>query len=47
MSIVQSRRHLLTNIALAGATGFAGLGAAGLYGGRKSIAAEPLPEVTT
>jgi hypothetical protein len=47
MPIVQSRRHLLTNIALAGATGFAGLGAAGLYGGRKSVAAEPPPEVTT
>jgi NitT/TauT family transport system substrate-binding protein len=47
MPIVQSRRHLLTNIALAGATGFAGLGAAGFYGGRKSVAAEPPPEVTT
>src|SRR3954447_22622392 len=47
MPIVQSRRHLLSNIALAGATGFAGLGAASLYGGRKSIAAEPPPEVTT
>jgi NitT/TauT family transport system substrate-binding protein len=47
MSIVQSRRHLLTNIAVAGATGFAGLGAAGFYGGRKSVAAEPPPEVTT
>jgi len=47
MPIVQSRRHLLTNIAAAGATGFAGLGAAGLYGGRKSVAAEPPPEVTT
>src|ERR1700759_1467473 len=47
MPIVQSRRHLLTNIAVAGATGFAGLGAAGFYGGRKSVAAEPPPEVTT
>src|SRR5689334_17520397 len=47
MPIVQSRRHLLTNIAVAGATGFAGLAAAGLYGGRKSVAAEPPPEVTT
>ena len=47
MPIVQSRRHLLTNIAVAGATGFAGLTAAGLYGGRKSVAAEPPPEVTT
>jgi hypothetical protein len=34
-------------LAVAGATGFAGLGAAGLYGGRKSVAAEPPPEVTT
>jgi NitT/TauT family transport system substrate-binding protein len=47
MPIVQSRRHLLTNIAVAGATGFAGLGAAGFYGGRKSVAAEPPPEVTS
>src|SRR5690242_14948205 len=47
MPIVQSRRHLLTNIAVAGATGFAGLSAAGFYGGRKSVAAEPPPEVTT
>src|SRR3954463_15941869 len=47
MPIVQSRRHLLTNIAVAGATGFAGLGVAGFYGGRKSVAAEPPPEVTT
>jgi NitT/TauT family transport system substrate-binding protein len=47
MPIVQSRRHLLTNIALAGATGFTGLSAAGLYGGRESVAAEPPPEVTT
>jgi hypothetical protein len=47
MPIVQSRRHLLTNIAVAGATGFAGLGAAGLFGSRKSIAAEPPPEVST
>lgn len=47
MPIVQSRRHLLTNIAVAGATGFAGLGATGFYGGRKSVAAEPPPEVTS
>src|SRR3954453_22823692 len=47
MPIVQSRRHLLTKISLAGAIGFAGLSAVGLYGGRKSIAAEPPPEVTT
>jgi len=46
MPIVQSRRHLLTNIAVAGATGFAGLGAAGFYDGRKSVAAEPPPEIT-
>ena len=47
MPIVQSRRHLLTNIALAGAAGFAGLSAAGLYGARRSVATEPPPEVTT
>jgi NitT/TauT family transport system substrate-binding protein len=47
MPIVQSRRRLLTNIAWASATGFAGLGAAGLYGGKKSVAAEPPPEITT
>ena len=47
MPIVQSRRHLLTNIAAAGATGFAGLSATGFYGGRKSVAAEPPPEITT
>jgi NitT/TauT family transport system substrate-binding protein len=47
MPIVQSRRHLLTNIAMASATGFAGLSAAGFYGGTKSIAAEPPPEITT
>ena len=47
MPIVQSRRHLLTNIAVAGATGFAGLSVASLYGGRKSVAAEPPPEKTT
>src|SRR4051794_13053057 len=47
MPIVQSRRHLLTNITVAGATGFAGLSAASLYGSRKSVAAEPPPEVTT
>ena len=47
MPFVQSRRHLLTNVAVAGATSFAGLSAAGLYGGRKSVAAEPPPEVTT
>src|SRR6185312_1445150 len=48
MPIVQSRRHLLTNIAVAGAAGVAGLSAAGLYGGRKSVAAaQPPPEVST
>jgi hypothetical protein len=47
MAIVQSRRHLLANIAMAGATGFTGLGAASLCGGRKSVATEPPPEVTT
>jgi hypothetical protein len=43
MGIVQSRRHLLANIAMAGATRFTGLGAASLCGGRKSVAAEPPP----
>src|ERR1700759_4007596 len=47
MPFMQSRRHLLTQIAVAGATRFPGLSAAGLYGGRSSVAAEPPPEVTT
>jgi NitT/TauT family transport system substrate-binding protein len=47
MSITQGRRRFLTNVALAGATGLGGIGAAGLRGGRKSFAAEPPPETTT
>ncbi len=47
MIIAQSRRRFLTNVALAGAAGVGGVGAAGLGGGRKSLAAEPPPEVTT
>jgi NitT/TauT family transport system substrate-binding protein len=47
MPIVQSRRRLLTNIAVAGATCFAGLSVASLYGGRKSAAAQSPPEVST
>src|SRR6201995_4609015 len=46
LSVVQSQRPLLTNIAVAGATGFAGLGAAGFYGGRKSVVAEAPPGIT-
>ena len=47
MPILQSRRHFLTNAAFAGAAGLSGLGAAGLGGGAKSLAAEPPPEITT
>jgi NitT/TauT family transport system substrate-binding protein len=47
MPIVQSRRRLLTNFALAGAASLGGLGAAGLGSGRASFAAEPPPEITT
>ena len=46
MPIVQSRRRFMTNVALAGAAGFGGIGAAGLAGGGKSLA-EPPPETTT
>jgi NitT/TauT family transport system substrate-binding protein len=47
MPIVQSRRHLLSNLALAGALGLGGLGATGLVTARESRDAEPPPEVTT
>jgi NitT/TauT family transport system substrate-binding protein len=47
MSIVQSRRRFLSNIAWAGAAGLGGVGAIGLSSGRRSFAAEPPPEVTT
>jgi NitT/TauT family transport system substrate-binding protein len=46
MPIVQSRRRFLANVAVAGAAGLGGIGAA-LDGGRKSFAAEPPPETTT
>jgi hypothetical protein len=47
MPVVQTRRRLLANFAVAGAAGFAGLSAASLHGGRKLLAAEPPPEITT
>jgi NitT/TauT family transport system substrate-binding protein len=47
MIIKESRRRFLTNLASAGAAGFGGLGAAGLGFGGKSLAADPLPEITT
>jgi NitT/TauT family transport system substrate-binding protein len=47
MAIVQSRRRFVTNAAVAGAAGFATLGAINRGGGGKSFAAEPPPEITT
>jgi NitT/TauT family transport system substrate-binding protein len=47
MPIEGSRRRFLSNLALAGAAGFAGLGGVGLGGSGTSIAAEPPPETTT
>ena len=48
MPIVHSRRRFLTNLAFAGAAGsLAGVAAAGLGGGAKSLGVEPPPEVTT
>jgi NitT/TauT family transport system substrate-binding protein len=47
MPFVQSRRHLLTNIAVAGATGFISLNVISRGGGGRSFAAEPPPEITT
>jgi NitT/TauT family transport system substrate-binding protein len=46
MPIVQGRRRFLTNAAFAGAAGLGALSAAGLGGGRTSLAAEPPPETT-
>jgi NitT/TauT family transport system substrate-binding protein len=43
MPILESRRRFLTNLAITGATA----GVASLGGGKKSLAAEPPPEVTT
>src|SRR5215831_9765267 len=47
MPIAQSRRRFLTNLAFTGAVGLCGASVASLGGGRKSLAAEPPPEVTT
>jgi len=47
MLIAQSRRRFLTNLAFTGAVGLGGASVAGLGGARKSLAAEPPPEVTT
>jgi NitT/TauT family transport system substrate-binding protein len=47
MPIVQNRRRFLGNLALTGAAGLAGVGAAGFGGAVRSRAAEPPPEVTT
>ena len=44
--IAQSRRRFLTDVALAGAAGLGGAGVAGLGRSRKSLAAEPPPEIT-
>ena len=48
MPIAHSRRRFLTNLAFAGAAGsLAGVAAAGLGGGAKSLGVEPPPEVST
>ncbi len=47
MPIVQNRRRFVGNLALTGAAGLAGVGAAGFGGAVRSRAAEPPPEVTT
>jgi NitT/TauT family transport system substrate-binding protein len=47
MPIAQSRRRFLTNLAFTGAVGLGGASVASLGGGRKSLAAETPPEVTT
>jgi NitT/TauT family transport system substrate-binding protein len=44
---MQSRRRFVTNLALAGAAGLGGVGAAGFGSGIKMLAAEPPPETTT
>jgi NitT/TauT family transport system substrate-binding protein len=46
MTIMQSRRRFVSNVALAGAAGIGALGAVRSDGG-KSFAAEPPPEITT
>jgi NitT/TauT family transport system substrate-binding protein len=47
MPIVQSRRRFLTNTVVAGGAAVGVFGATGLNGARKSLAAEPPPEITT
>ena len=47
MPIAQSRRRLLTDLAVMGVAGLAGAGVIGLTAGGESLAAEPPPEVTT
>lgn len=46
MPIVQSRRRFLTNAASAVSAGFGTVLLPGPYGGRRSLAAEPPPEIT-
>jgi NitT/TauT family transport system substrate-binding protein len=46
MPIVQSRSRFLRNVGLAGAAGLGGAGIVGLGSERKSLAAEPPPEIT-
>lgn len=47
MPMMQSRRRFLSNVGLAGAAAVGAIGGAGFGGARKSLAAEPPPEVTT
>jgi NitT/TauT family transport system substrate-binding protein len=47
MPIEQSRRRFLGQLGIAGVAGVGGLGIAGFGGGRRSLAAEPPPEITT
>jgi NitT/TauT family transport system substrate-binding protein len=46
MAITHTRRRFVTNAAVAGAAGFATLGAISRSGGGKSFAAEPPPEIS-
>ena len=45
--VEHSRRRFLGQLGIAGAAGLGGLGIAGFGGGRRSLAAEPPPEITT
>jgi NitT/TauT family transport system substrate-binding protein len=47
MAIVPNRRRFVTNVAVAGTSGLGVLGALGGGGSKKSLAAEPPPEITT